>query len=49
MQAPDEVLVKLNTELFEWVIENLLKNALDAIEKEHGFINFKVDEAPRVK
>lgn len=46
VQAPDEVLVKLNTELFEWVIENLLKNALDAIEKEHGFINFKVDERP---
>jgi hypothetical protein len=34
--------VKLNDELFEWVIENLAKNALDAIEKEEGHINFKI-------
>ncbi len=30
--------VPLNTELFEWVIENLFKNALDAIETERGAI-----------
>ncbi|MEZ4700094.1 MAG: HAMP domain-containing sensor histidine kinase [Rhodothermales bacterium] len=35
--APD-IAVPLNTELFEWVIENLLKNALDAIESEEGAI-----------
>ena len=30
---PDhEVIVKMNTALFEWVIENLCKNAVDAIE-----------------
>ena len=29
----------LNAELFEWVIENLLKNALDAIESERGRID----------
>jgi len=28
----NEVMMPLNPELFEWVIENLLKNALDAIE-----------------
>jgi len=30
--------VPLNTELFEWVVENLLKNALDAIESDRGLI-----------
>ena len=32
----------LNTELFEWVIENLLKNALDAIEVDEGVIHMNV-------
>ncbi|GAB5520608.1 MAG: ATP-binding protein [Rhodothermales bacterium] len=31
--------VPLNTELFEWVVENLLKNALDAIETNQGSIH----------
>ena len=31
--------VPLNTELFEWVVENLLKNALDAIEADQGLIS----------
>ena len=35
--------VKLNIELFEWVIENLIKNALDAIENKEGKITFKVE------
>ena len=35
--------VKLNVELFEWVIENLIKNALDAIENKEGKISFKVE------
>ncbi|RMF61179.1 MAG: GHKL domain-containing protein [Calditrichaeota bacterium] len=30
--------VPLNRELFEWVIENLMKNALDALEKDEGEI-----------
>jgi signal transduction histidine kinase len=33
--------VEVNKELFEWVIENLIKNALDAIEG-NGSITFKV-------
>lgn len=32
MAVPGELAVPLNAELFEWVIENLIKNALDAIE-----------------
>ncbi len=34
----------INRELFEWVIENLLKNALDAIENSEGKIEFKIQE-----
>jgi len=33
---------KINTELFEWVIENLIKNALDAIENKEGVIDFNI-------
>lgn len=35
-----EIKTKLNSELFEWVIENLIKNALDAIENKNGEIKF---------
>jgi signal transduction histidine kinase len=31
----------LNVELFEWVLENLIKNALDALENNQGNINVK--------
>lgn len=36
--VPQELRAPLNVELFEWVIENLLKNALDAIETGRGRI-----------
>lgn len=39
IDIPAEIKVQLNAELFEWVIENLLKNALDAIASDHGIIN----------
>ena len=32
----------LNPELFEWVIENLIKNALDAIENKSGKISIEI-------
>ena len=32
MDVPDNLEAPLNAELFEWVIENLMKNGLDAIE-----------------
>ncbi len=36
--------VALNKDLFEWVIENLLKNAIDAIEKDVGEIEINLNE-----
>lgn len=39
-----EAKTKLNSELFEWVIENLIKNALDAIENKDGLISFKLQK-----
>lgn len=35
----DEVIVKMNASLFEWVIENLCKNAVDAMENGQGRID----------
>lgn len=40
IQGDRSVKSRLNSELFEWVIENLIKNALDAIENKHGKIDF---------
>jgi hypothetical protein len=34
--------LKLNGELFEWVLENLIKNAIDAIENEDGVITITI-------
>lgn len=42
IQGEKEHKAKLNAELFEWVIENLIKNALDAIENKNGKIDFSV-------
>ena len=40
---PDhDVVVLLNSSLFEWVIENLCKNAVDAMGGENGSISIKV-------
>lgn len=39
--ASDRVQAMLNTALFEWVVENLLKNALDALQG-HGAINVRI-------
>ena len=38
------VMVKLNSSLFEWVIENLCKNAVDAMGGENGIITLRVFE-----
>jgi signal transduction histidine kinase len=37
-------IVPLNASLFEWVFENLIKNALDAIETKNGLITFEFYE-----
>jgi signal transduction histidine kinase len=36
--------VLINRDLFEWVIENLIKNALDAIENSAGTITFNIQD-----
>ena len=43
----DEILVQINRELFEWVIENLIKNAYEAIEGPEGAIQVNIHLAPR--
>lgn len=42
INAPDVVTAKINKDLFEWVIENMLKNSLDAITRNSGKINFDI-------
>jgi len=39
--ADEEIIALINAPLFDWVIENLLKNALDAMEG-HGSINIAI-------
>jgi hypothetical protein len=46
LNIPNELYINLNRDLFEWVIENLLKNALDAMDKPHGKIVFDVHDKP---
>ncbi len=47
VEGDKRIKAKLNPELFEWVIENLIKNALDAIENKDGKINFFVFDNKR--
>jgi hypothetical protein len=37
----------INSDLFEWVIENLIKNALDAIEDKNGIISIEILESKK--
>ncbi|MDO9511025.1 MAG: HAMP domain-containing sensor histidine kinase [Bacteroidales bacterium] len=48
LQIPEgePYLVPLNANLFEWVIENLTKNAVDAMEG-HGRLSIRVTEDPK--
>ena len=46
---PDhEVIVKMNASLFEWVVENLCKNAVDAMEGQGSITLTLMDEDHRV-
>ena len=38
VDVPPDLRAPLNAELFEWVVENLIKNALDALEGDEGRI-----------
>lgn len=42
--APQKVNALVNKDLFEWVIENLFKNALDAMDKPQGSIIVNISE-----
>lgn len=39
--------VKLNGDLFEWVLENLIKNAIDAIGSRKGLINIEINSSDK--
>lgn len=43
VEADSQVTAPVNRELFEWVIENLIKNALDAIEDGVGVITISIE------
>ena len=48
-QLPDnEVIVKMNASLFEWVVENLCKNAVDAMEGKGTITLTLMEESDRV-
>lgn len=42
IEPQEPVVARINRELFEWVIENLIKNALDAMENNTGTITFRL-------
>jgi signal transduction histidine kinase len=44
IDTPGEFRARINRELFEWVIENLMKNALDAMEGPSGKISFSLSQ-----
>ena len=45
IEGDRDACAELNSELFEWVIENLVKNALDAIGPKDGKINIVVSQS----
>ncbi len=45
IEGEKELKAKINSELFDWVIENLIKNSLDAIETKNGMINIKLSQS----
>ena len=47
ISGDEETCAELNPELFEWVIENLIKNALDAIDETSGLIEINVKETKK--
>lgn len=45
ISSSNEIYTRINIELFGWVLENLIKNAIDAIQG-NGLISLKIDEEP---
>lgn len=44
LKSSGPVWVKINVHLFEWVFENLVRNAADAIDRPDGHVTFNVQE-----
>ncbi|MBI5215933.1 MAG: HAMP domain-containing histidine kinase [Ignavibacteriae bacterium] len=42
IETTEHISCNINRELFEWVIENLIKNAVDAIEESKGKVTFSL-------
>lgn len=42
--APDPIFVNINPPLFDWVAENIVRNAIDSMENGEGQITFTVEE-----
>ena len=49
LELPEEkdIQIELNKHLFEWVIENLIRNAIDAIEGKKGSIQIRLTDSNR--
>lgn len=45
----EPVKVLINSELFAWVIENLLKNAAESIDNKRGFVKIEIDNSNKNK
>ena len=45
IDTPGEFRAPINRELFEWVIENLMKNALDAMDGPSGKVSFSISRS----
>lgn len=45
--ASDDIIINLNASLFEWVIENLCKNAVDAMGGKLGSITLRLEETDK--
>lgn len=48
-QVDDTIEARINVELFEWVVENLIKNAVEALERQDGVITIALQRKPRGK
>jgi signal transduction histidine kinase len=44
LESSGPLFVNINVHLFEWVFENLVRNAADAIDRSDGLVRFKVRE-----